>query len=236
MVLPIINQIPLEVNKEGFGLDAIFKMTFPTFEIADKVVKHFNGKEGTITSKYSSITSPVADFRHGEKRTRLIKSMSFFPRKPYLEGKKVPARTANVDPYPRPLPPPPPAPSNPPCLQGPHNPPNPSATPTGPSPLGLKPQAKFPNFPPVEITQRVWVKTITSPEGETFTMMSTDPDAEFRHAVEIETKTVKKGSEITTTTTTCLIPLDRGMGKGVMRGRETRESSVESEATSLVDD
>jgi len=70
-------------------------------------------------------------------------------------------------------------------------------------------------------------------------MMSTDPEAEFRHAVEIETKTVKRGSEITTTTTTCLIPLNRGIVGGKetgKRGRETRESSVESDVMSLVDD
>jgi hypothetical protein len=54
----------------------------------------------------------------------------------------------------------------------------------------------------------IWVRTITSAEGETTTTLKLDhPAIEFGNGIEVTTTTVKTATEVTTTTVTSLLPM-----------------------------
>jgi hypothetical protein len=85
--------------------------------------------------------------------------------------------------------------------------------------------------PATGLPNGIWVRTITSPEGETTTMMQMDqPFVDFRNGVKVTTTTVKKGDEVTTTTTTALLPLAR---KFSGKEDETEKESEKVGATGL---
>lgn len=131
----------------------------------------------------------------------------------------------------RPGPPPPPPPSWPPRLGYPGPKPVPVNTPAASNNAAMVPNA------PVGIS----VKTLTSPDGQTSTTMTTTPDFEIMNGIEIVTKTVKTGMTVTTTTTTALRPLmgKRNEKKGAdkRRGMSTENDESDSDGSfSLADD